>query len=90
MEGLGTAAEGAAPGMLGLELERQLHLAEKHYVEAREIAEKAREELRALMIQTAPRPAAILAARAKFEAVAARCSRLLGVIDDLEERIEGC
>lgn len=90
MEGLESAANAAAPVAHALELERQLRLVEKHYAEARHAAEQAREELRALMIRAAERPAAIVAARAKLQAVAARCSRLLKVIEDLEERIEAC
>ena len=90
MEGLESAGKAPAPVVLGLELERQLRLAEKHYAEARHAAEQARDELRTLMTQAAQRPAAIRAARAKFEAVAARCSRLRGIIDDLEERLEAC
>lgn len=90
MEGLETAANAAAPVAHALELERQLRLVEQHYVEARHAAEQAREELRALMIRAVARPAAIVATRAKLQAVAARCSRLLEVIEDLEERIEAC
>ena len=90
MNGLETAVNAAAPVSLALNLERQLRLVEKHHAEARHAAEQAREELRTLMTRAAHRPADIRAARAKFEAVAARCSRLRGIIDDLEERIETC
>ena len=90
MDGLETAVSAAAPVSLALELERQLRLVEKHYAEARHAAEQARNELRTLMTRAAQRPAAIRAARTKFEAVAARCSRLRGIIDDLEERLEAC
>ena len=88
MEGLESAGKAPAPVVLGLELERQLRLAENHYAEARHAAEQARDELRALTTQKVQRPASIQASRAKFQAVVARCSRLLQIIDHLEERIE--
>lgn len=90
MEGLESAGKTPVPELLGFELERQLHLVEKHYADARHVAEAARDELRALSILAKPMPGSIAAARTKFEAVAARCSRLLEVIDDLEARIDAC
>lgn len=72
----------------GFHLERQLRSAERHYAEAREAADQAREEWRSLSIRPDARPTQVLAARAKFKAVAARCSRLRNVIEDLEERLD--
>jgi Tfp pilus assembly protein PilE len=70
------------------DLERQLQTAERHYADARMAADQARDEWRALSIRVNARPAQVLAARARFEAVAARCNRLRNVIDDLEQRLD--
>lgn len=88
MNGLEIAGNTPVPELAGFELERQLHLVEKHYADARHAAETARDELRALLVKAVQRPGSIAAARAKFEAVAARCSRLLRIIEDLEARID--
>lgn len=72
----------------GYDLERQLRIAERRYVDARSLADKARDEWRALSAQPSPKPELVKAARAKFEAVAARCQRLRNVIDGLEERLD--
>lgn len=73
----------------GYDLERQLAIAEKRYAEARGAADKARAEWRTLMTQAGANPAAVRAAQAQFEAVAARCGKLRDLIERLEERIEG-
>jgi hypothetical protein len=72
----------------GLDLERQLYNAERHYAEARRSADRAREEWRALSVQPSATASAIAAARSKFEAVAERCKRLLCVIEELEEHLD--
>ena len=72
----------------GYDLERQLRTAERRYAEARSAADKARDEWRTLSSHPGAKPEHVQAARAKFEAVAARCNRLRNVIDDLEERLE--
>lgn len=72
----------------GFDLERQLQDAERHYAEARSSADKAREEWRSLSVHPGAKAGAILAARGKFEAVAARCGRLRTVIENLEERLD--
>lgn len=90
MERLESAGSASAHVPLALELERQLHLVEKHYADARAVADRAREEWRALSIQLGARPKEISAARVKFEAIAARCARLLQAIEDLEDRIDAC
>jgi hypothetical protein len=88
MEHQESASEPLAHAELVLELERQLHIAEKHFASARDSADHAREELRALTVQLVPRAESIKAARARFEAIAARCGRLLAVMDVLEERLD--
>jgi hypothetical protein len=75
------SAEGSA-------LERQLQIVERRYAEARGIADQFRDEWRALSAHPRATPGIAHAARVKFEAVAARCRRLLEVIDDLQARIE--
>jgi hypothetical protein len=72
----------------GFDLERQLQTAERHYAEARSSADKAREEWRALSVHPGVEARAVLAARGRFEAVAARCNRLRTVIESLEERLD--
>jgi chromosome segregation ATPase len=86
---LSTATAGQADALVNsYDLERQLQTAERRYAEARAAADKAREDWRALSIHPSTRPDQVQAARAKFEAVAARCNRLRNIIDDLEERLE--
>jgi hypothetical protein len=72
----------------GFDLERQLQAAERRYAEARSSADKAREEWRALTVHPGAEAGAILAARGKFEAVAARCNRLRTMIETLEEKLD--
>jgi hypothetical protein len=69
-------------------LERQLRMAEKHYAAARALADQSRDQWRSLSARPTVRPELVLAARAKFEAVVARCRRLMSIIDDLESRID--
>ena len=63
------------------ELERQLEAAERRYVEARSASIKAREEWRAISVQPGANAVAIQAAKGRFDAVAARCSRLRDLIE---------
>ena len=72
----------------GCELERQLRIAEKHYADALLLADRIREELRALSSQSPPRPELIAGARVRFKAVIERSMRLRAVIDDLEARLD--
>lgn len=90
MERSNVAAAAAAQDarVLGYDLERQIRAAERHYAEARRAADEARDQWRALLTSVRARPEQVAAARAKFEAVAARCGRLRGVIDELEERLD--
>jgi hypothetical protein len=74
--------------LAAFDLESQLQLARRHYLDARAAADQAREEWRSLTIHANARPSQLLAARARFEAVAARCNRLRNVIDDLEDRLD--
>ena len=89
MEDLATASP-AEQHLLAnaFDLERQLRSAERHYADAREAADRARDEWRSLSIRQDARPTQVLAARAKFEAVAARCNRLRSMIEQLEERLD--
>jgi len=77
-----------ASSAVGHALERQLQIAERRYAQARSLADKCRDEWRTLSAHPKVTPEIVQAARAKFEAVAARCRRLLQVIDELEARIE--
>ncbi|HTU66645.1 MAG TPA: hypothetical protein VMF52_11890 [Steroidobacteraceae bacterium] len=70
------------------ELEQQLEAAERRYAEARGASTKAREEWRAISVQPGATPAAIEAARARFDAIAARCKRLHDLIDSLEAKLD--
>lgn len=71
------------------DLEQQLKVAERRYEEARAAGDKAREELRALTIRPSATAQAVQVARTRFDALAARCTRLRDLIDALEERLEG-
>src|SRR5262249_17904264 len=70
------------------ELEQQLESAERRYAEARSASNKARDEWRAVSAQPGGPAAAIQAAKARFDAVAARCARLHDLIDKLESRLD--
>lgn len=70
------------------ELEQQLESAERRYAEARGASIKAREEWRAISTQPGASAASIQAAKIRFDAVAARCSRLHDLIDKLERRLD--
>lgn len=70
------------------DLERQLRTAERHYAEAREAADRARDEWRSLSIHAGAQTSQVQAARARFEAVAARCNRLRNAIEVLEDRLD--
>jgi chromosome segregation ATPase len=72
----------------GYDLERQLRTAERRYAEARSAADQARDEWRRLSAHPGAKAESIQGARARFEAVAARCNRLRNIIDELEERLE--
>lgn len=89
MGSLGTAKV-VEQGVLadGYHLERQLQIAARRYAEARRSVDQARDDWRALSVQPGASAGAILAARARFEAVAARCNRLRSMIEDLEARLE--
>ena len=86
---LNTATAAPADALIdGYDLERQLRTAERRYAEARSAADKARDEWRRLSAHPGARAESIQGARARFEAVAARCNRLRNIIDELEERLE--
>lgn len=70
------------------DLERRLALAEQRYAAARDAGENARAELRELTIRKAVDPHVLKSAKARLEAITARCSRLRMLIDDLEERLD--
>lgn len=70
------------------DLELQLENAERRYDEARTLAAQAREDLRALISQPGAAASAVLAARARLDAIVARCARLHRLIDELEERLD--
>lgn len=76
--------------LAAFDLESQLQLARRHYSDARAAADQARDEWRSLTIHSRAAASQVLAARARFEAIAARCSRLRNVIDDLEDRLDDC
>jgi hypothetical protein len=89
MENLATtAAAGQCLVADGYDLEKQLQIARRRYAQARESAYQAREEWRASLVHPAAKPEDVQAARAKFDAVAARCSRLRTVIEELEDRLD--
>lgn len=71
-----------------LDLERQLSLLEQRYAAARDASNNARAELRELINGKEVSPHLINAARARLDAVTARCRRLRTLIDDLEERLD--
>jgi hypothetical protein len=70
------------------ELERQLASAERRYAQSRAASHKAREEWRAISLRTDVSPQAIAAAKARFDAVAARANRLRDLIEELERKLE--
>lgn len=86
----GTTADAAAQDarLAQCDLEQQLHLAVRHYADACAAAVQARDEWRALSTHPDARPAQVAALREKFQAVAARCNRLRGVIEALEDRLD--
>ena len=90
MEHLDPSRAAAKPEVLalGFDLMAQLQAAETHYNEACDAAFLARDELRRLTTREGSLPECIAAARARFEAIAARCTRLRDVIEDLRTQIE--
>jgi hypothetical protein len=70
------------------DLERQFRIAERHYAHALATADQARDQWRALLTHPESAHAQVSAARARFEAVAARCDRLRVIIDKFEERLD--
>lgn len=81
-------SEDRAEFLTGYDLEQQRSVAERRYAEARAAADKAREELRTLSARPEANPQLVEVARAKFDAVAARCGRLRTLIETLEERLD--
>lgn len=73
----------------GYDLERQLHIAMRRYQEARIAADLARDEWRAWSVHPSARADQVSGARARFEAVAARCGRIRSVIEHIEEMLDG-
>ncbi|MEJ0086443.1 MAG: hypothetical protein WDO72_12215 [Pseudomonadota bacterium] len=71
----------------GDERERRLALAEQRYAAARDAYDKARAELRELASRSDAKPQLVAAARARLDAVVARCTRLRALIDELEDRL---
>ncbi|MBC8027221.1 MAG: hypothetical protein H7Y89_14610 [Steroidobacteraceae bacterium] len=70
------------------DLEQWPSLAEQRYAAARDASDKARSELREITHGKAPKPHLVKSARARLDAVTARCMRLRRLIDDLEDRLE--
>lgn len=69
------------------DLEAQLALAEQRYAQARARCCKARDECHALEAEQDARADLVEAARARYEAAEAKCTRLREFIEDLEEQI---
>ena len=88
MENLVTAQPVEQLVLDGFDLERRLQTAERHYAQARAAADQARDEWRAVSVSPSATASSIQAARARFDAVAERCQRLLCVIEELEERLD--
>ena len=70
------------------DLERRLSLAMQRYAAARDASTSARAQLRELNSGEAVSECLVKSARARFDAVAARCGRLRSLIDELEERLD--
>ena len=81
--GRGRTAEGDV-----YEVEAQLADAEQRYVQARDRSRKARDECHALEAEQDSRADMVKAARQRFEAAEAKCTRLRQLIVELEERLE--
>lgn len=80
--------EARGAGDDAFELERQLALAERRYVEARERAQRARDECHALEADFDARVEVVKQARLQYDAAQAKCLRLRNLIEELEERLD--
>ena len=70
------------------DVEAQLADAEQRYAQARDRSRKARDECHALEADHKVRADVVMAARQRYEAAEAKCTRLRQLIVELEERLD--